>query len=119
AAAKDLARAKNRLKSYLYFMGIHIPPHFVKQSKSWTRSYMNWLQELPLSPVSKQALQHLIDQGQKANESKKSVTRQLQGIGRDPKHAANMQWIRSVTGIGFVTGITFLLEMDDVHRFKT
>jgi transposase len=118
-AAKDLARAKTRLKSYLYFMGIHIPTEYKKQSKSWTKSYIKWLESLQLGQNSKRALEIFIQAGHQANEVKKAATRQLKVLTESPKHLKNHLLLRSVPGIGLITAMTFLLEMDDVSRFKS
>lgn len=117
--AKDLARAKNRLKSFLYFIGIAIPPEFEKQAKSWTRSYINWLENLTLGEHAKATLQTYIQLGKQLNEVKREVTRKLKLIAANSKHTVNYQLLRSIPGVGFVTAITFLLEIDRVDRFRS
>jgi transposase len=116
-AAKDVARAKTRLKSYLYFMGIHIPPEYQKQAKSWTKSYIKWLESLQLGKNSKRALEIYVQAGHQANEVKKVATRELKVLAESAKHQKNHLLLRTVPGIGLITAMTFLLEMDDVSRF--
>jgi transposase len=117
--AKDLARAKNRVKSYLHFMGIDIPREYEKQSRSWTRAWVNWLKDLPISERSKQTIGILIKEGNELNETKKLITRHLTTLVESPKYAKNYQLLRSVPGIGLINAITFLLELEDINRFKT
>ncbi len=57
---KDLARVKNRLKGFLRFNGIIIPRQYEKQSKSWTKAYLEWLESLNLSMSAKMALSFFI-----------------------------------------------------------
>jgi transposase len=117
--AKDLARAKNRVKSYLHFMGIHIPPEYGKQSRSWTRAWVKWLEELPISERSKQTIAILIKEGNELNETKRLVTRHLKALAESPKHVKNYLLLRSIPGIGLINAITFLLELDEILRFNT
>jgi len=119
SASKDLARAKNRIKSYLYFMGIEIPPDYQKQSKSFTRSYLKWLEELTISERSKSNLRIYIKQATQANDTKKYVSAQLKNLLESPKYYKDYQLIRTVAGIGVVSAATFLLEIENIHRFIT
>ena len=119
SASKDLARAKNRIKSYLYFMGIEIPPEYQKQSKSFTRSYLKWLEELAISERSKNNLQLYIKQASQANDTKKHVNSQLKNLFESPEYCRNYQLLKTVVGIGTVSAAIFLLEIENIQRFKT
>jgi len=119
SASKDLARTKNRIKSYLYFMGIDIPVEYQKQSKSFSRSYLKWLEELPINERSKSNLQLYIKQAIQAKETKKQVNAQLKNLLESPKYYRDYQLLRTVVGIGEVSATTFLLEIENIQRFKT
>src|SRR5688572_25634826 len=45
----DLVRNKNRIKSFLHFHGIEIPASF---SKSWSKPFVNWLDNIPMHEKS-------------------------------------------------------------------
>jgi transposase len=47
---KDLARNKNRIKSFLYFHGIEIPQSFDKTH--WSKRFINWLQQIEMPEKS-------------------------------------------------------------------
>ena len=49
---KDLARDKNRIKSFLYFHGIEIPGTFSNSQTHWSKRFMNWLESINLSEES-------------------------------------------------------------------
>ena len=119
SASKDLARAKNRIKSYLYFMGIEIPMEYQKQSKSFTKSYLTWLEDLPISERSKNNLQLYLKQATQANETKKQVSAQLKDLLESPRYCTDYKLLKTVVGIGTVSASTLLLEIEDIQRFKT
>jgi transposase len=118
ALVRDLARVKNRLKGYLRFIGITIPKEFERQSKSWTKSYLEWLQGLEISESAKNPILIHIEQGVKINEMKKAVTRQLKSLAETPDYQKNFNLLRSVPGIGLINSFIFLFELDKVERFK-
>ena len=51
---KEIARNKVRVKSFLYYHGIVIPPQFSKTT-NWSRRFMTWLETLELPTKSAKA----------------------------------------------------------------
>src|SRR4030042_1804419 len=54
---KDLARYKNRIKSFLYFYGISIDDSFSNPQSHWSNRFMSWLESIEIDGGSgKEAL---------------------------------------------------------------
>ena len=60
---KDLSRYKNRIKSFLHFHGIDLPPAFSNPKSHWSKRFMNWLESIPMKQDSgSKSLQALINE---------------------------------------------------------
>ena len=46
------------------------------------------------------------------------VSQKIRALSRSEKYATNMELIRSIPGVGFITAITFLTEIENIERFK-
>ncbi len=117
---KDLIRLKQRLKSLLYFHGVPYPPEFVKNSTHWSRRFIKWLDEeifFP-EPTANQALKLMVRQAEQQKMILLEVTRKLKELGKTPRYSNNMNLLRTIPGIGFVSAITFLTEMEQIWRFS-
>lgn len=119
AIVKDLSRMKHRIKSFLYFWGISYPEIFKKSGSHWSKRFMKWLSEEVASCVEfgGESLTLLITA---VNEQRKlllEATRKLRELSRRPAYERRLALIRSVPGMGFITGMTFLTEIDDIERF--
>lgn len=117
----DLSKVKNRVKSTLYFYGIEIPDQFKgKKSAYWSKKYISWLQSITLTQQSgKMALKIMIEEAVKLRSSLLDVNHELRKLSLSDKYCSNMALIRSVPGIGLLTGILFLSEIDDISRFES
>lgn len=115
--AKDLARIKRRVKSFLYFFGVEIPTYFDKQSKSWTKAYVNWLESLDLPPQSKAALSIYILEAAHLNTIKRQLTKKFRQMSQEDLYRDNYALIHSVPGIGPIHAVTLLVEVERFDRF--
>ena len=116
---KDQSRLKSRLKSMLYFYGIEFPEEFQKSSTHWSKRFVVWLKTVQLNHQSGNiALAMLIKEAELLRTLLLEVNKELKALSNTEKYAEKMELIRSVPGIGLVTGMLFLSEIETINRFE-
>lgn len=115
---KDLTRNKNRIKSQLHFLGIRYPEEFFNSRTHWSGRFMRWLQQLEMDyPNAKVSLNLLVDQVISLRSTLLNITKQIRELSTSEQYKANYTLIKSIPGIGLISGMTILLEIEDIHRF--
>lgn len=116
---KDMARFKQRIKSFLYFYGVSYPQEFEKAGTHWSKRFMKWLKEgVSLQHDSGiQALKILIQEAEQQRKLLLETTRKVRELSCNEKYASNMILLRTIPGVGFITAITFLTEIENIERF--
>jgi len=116
---KDMVRMKLRIKSMLYFYGIEYPDEFQKSSTHWSKKFLNWLNEIQLKyPTGTDAIGLLIHESELQRELLLEATRKIRILSKTEPYIKNMELITSVPGIGLITGIQFMTEIEDIKRFE-
>lgn len=117
---KDVARIKARVRSLLFQFNINIPERFtLGQARSWSKVYMNWLKELQTEHESlKQTLDNYIRMGELQRKELFSVNRQVRYLSQTDAYRSNYNLLISIPGIGFLTSMTFLVQIGDIRRFE-
>jgi transposase len=117
---KDMTRFKARIKSFLYFNGIPYPEEFDKSGRHWSKRFMKWLSEgITHEYVSGAvSLKLLVEEAEQQRKLLLKTTQQIQILAKSEKYATNMSLLRTIPGIGFITAITFLTEIEKIERFK-
>lgn len=119
AIVKDMTRIKQRIKSLLHFYGIDYPKEFQNTQSHWSKRFMTWLKSIEFQNASgRQALNLWIDEAEKERETLLDATREIRALSRNERYIKNMELIRSVPGIGLITGILFLTEIENINRFE-
>jgi transposase len=119
ALVKDLARNKNRIKSFLYLHGIEISETFTNNQTRWSKSYIDWLENLAISEQSgKNALNAIIFSSKNLRESVLQVTRQIRKLSESEAYKDNVALLRSIPGIGLITAMLILTELETINRFS-
>jgi transposase len=67
----------------------------------------------------KESLESLIDLYEYLTKEIKRITRSVVELSRIDKYALRMRLIGSIPGVGLLTGMEILLELQDFARFKT
>lgn len=117
--SKEITRNKNRVKSLLYFQGIDIPMEMNSASKYWSARFTIWLKELSLKgPYSKEMLLHLIDLTEQLREKLLTVTQSLRRFYKQGIYSTQLRLLTGIPGIGLITAVTLLSEIEDINRFK-
>lgn len=116
---KDLARRKNRIKSFLNFQGIHIPEEHKYRSQTWSKNFVKWLESIELGTNSgKEALNMLIEECKNMRASKLKITRKIKELALTDTYKQNVELLRSVPGIGLITAMELMTELESIERFK-
>jgi len=116
--AKDLARNKNRVKSFLYFHGIAIPAVLANDHGCWSKRFVNWLENIEIKePSGKFALNTYIETSKYLRESILKATRQISVLSKTDTYKKDVELLRSIPGIGLLTAMSLLTELETIDRF--
>lgn len=116
---KDLTRYKNRIKAFLYFMGIKFPEEFFNSKTHWSMRFISWLRELELpSEASRKSLDALLTQVDHLRTSLLEINRNVKYLAMTDRYRENVRLLRTIPGIGLISSMTILVELDDITRFK-
>ena len=118
---KDTTREKNRIKSLLRFHGIEIPEEFTRNAiGNWSEHFLQWLGEVKLSTeYGRKALDIHIEQFIRLRGILLQETRLIRNLSRSQLFAEPLRLITTIPGIGITTGISFLIEVVDIGRFRS
>lgn len=114
---KDLARNKNRIKSFLYFHGIEIPQHLCQTQ--WSKRFIDWLDSMELpEKSSRNSLDVIILTSKNLRASILHVTRQINELSKTEYYNEQIAFLKSIPGVGLLTAMTLLTELETINRFK-
>lgn len=115
---KEIARNKVRVKSFLYYHGVVIPNRFSKIT-NWSRQFTSWLKSLYLATDSAKAtLASIIDLVLYLRAKHLEVLKLIRALSKQDRYCTNVELLISIPGIGLITAMTFLTEVEDITRFK-
>lgn len=116
---KDLARYKNRIKSFLYFYGISIDSSFINPQSHWSNRFMSWLESIDMGEESgKEALNVLISECKTLRTSILNITKQVRRLSQTEIYQERVILLRSIPGIGLLTAMIILTELETINRFR-
>jgi transposase len=116
---KDMTRYKNRIKSFLFFNGINIDDVFTQSKTHWSNRFMIWLESLDFDVESgKEALHLLISEFKNLRSSILKVTQQIRALSQTPTYKEQVTLLKSIPGIGLLTAMTILTELETIDRFS-
>ena len=120
SVVRDLSRLKQRIKMMLHFYGVKIPVVFANDTRI-SKCFVRWLREegAMTKGINKDAFLFLIDEFESKKQSLLTITRMVTRLSKEERFGKNMKLIRSIPGIGLITGITFLVEIEDIARFHS
>lgn len=115
---KDITRYKNRIKSFLYFHGIEIPDSFRNTGSHWSKRFVNWLESIEMTENSgKESLNIHVNAVKTLRLSLLKTTRQIKELSETEPYKELIILLRSIPGIGLITAITILTELENINRF--
>ena len=116
---KDLTRNINRVKADLYFFGIEIPEQFTKNPSYWSKRFIKWLEEQEEHQrwTGTSSFRILIDQVKSLRVQLLDVNKKVRALSMEDHYQKRVALLGSIYGVGLVTSMTILTEIDDIHRF--
>jgi transposase len=119
ALVKDLKRSKSRVRSMLYFNGIHIPESFQTRSGYWSNKFLTWVEQLQMSEESGvMALKAHLNQVRYNRMQVLELTRKIQQLARSEDYKTTVELLQTVPGIGMLTAMKILTELETINRFS-
>jgi transposase len=110
----DVAR---QIKSKLLFHGISSP---FAGNQGWTSKYVQWVRSLsPRSPSLKESLEVLIDFYEYLSKQLMRINRKVAELSRADKYREKVKLLRTVPGVGLLTGMEVLVELQEMGRFRS
>jgi len=116
---KEIARNKNRVKSYLYFLGIEIPRSLNSASKYWSGNFSKWLSSLEFtSAEGKHVMDSKLGHIAHLRAALLDTNRKLRECVKDGNYSENLRLLIGIPGIGLIAAATLLSEVEDFDRFR-
>jgi transposase len=117
---KDLTRIKLRIKSLMNFYGIEHPQEFSSPNKHWSQKYIKWLKTIEMEEESGRAVfQTLILEVEEMRKLQLDVTRKMRALSETKSYEKDYKLLLGIPGIGLITAMTFLTEIEDINRFPS
>jgi transposase len=114
---KDQIRQKNRIRSFLFLHGIEEPTF---STSHWSSRFITWLKEVSMKTTcGREALDIMINQLETLRKQRLELLARLRTLYKSDRFAEPLRLIMSVPGIGQLTGMALIAEIDDIKRFKS
>jgi transposase len=107
-------QVKNRIKSFLAFIGQAIPEEF--QKERWSNRFIHMLKTIPLNNEdNRMVLDEHVAELEHVRSRQLAVLRKIRSISRD---VPMIKLLRTIPGIGVVTAFVLFTELVDIRRFR-
>jgi len=117
--SRNFARYKNKIKGKLYFYGINYPPQFESDNSHWSKAFFNWLQTINLkSEEGNYVLKNYIEECLIAKEQKRKARAKVEKLSKRDSYKTMSQYLQTIGGVGLITSMTFLTEIEVINRFR-
>jgi Transposase and inactivated derivatives len=115
----QLGGYKSRIKHLLHSNGVSYPDCFAPRGTHWSRRFMSWLREdVVLLSSSRNSLDMLLDQVESLRGNLLKATRKIRMLSKTERYATAYQNLLTMPGIGPITAMCLLTEIDDINRFQ-
>lgn len=112
-------RCRNRIKSLLCYFGIEYPEQFMHSGTHWSKRFMSWLESINVGEESgNSSLLILIREAKSLRELLLETDKLILKLSQQERYAANVKLLLSVPGLGRLTSMILLTELESVERFK-
>lgn len=113
----DLVRVKNRIKDKFIFAGIPIPAEF--DNSYWTKAFLHWLKvvDLPNGRL-RITLNLLLEQYHFLYRHFLKTSIEVRKLQRAERYKGNAKLLRTIPGIGPLTTVQLLTELQNINRFE-
>lgn len=114
---RDQTRQKNRILSFLNFMGKQIPEGY-KESSYFSKKFIDWLSDQPFEGSSKETMGLLLGSLKATRQGLLEANRSIRKLCLSDRYKDQIALLRTIPGIGMINAITLLTELEDIKRFK-
>lgn len=113
---QDRGRVQNRIKSLLRFWGIEVSGERIGY---WSHRFVTNLRTLKFDdPFMQKSYQHLLEEYDAIDELVKKQTALLRDLSREETYREQVEIMETIPGVGWLTAIEIILELQDVRRFR-
>ena len=105
-----------QIKSLLLFHGIPLPG---VDTGFWTRTFLTSLRAVETDEYLSRSLNTLIDLYDYLTQQVKQLTKEIRGLARTGKYAQRVKLLKTIPGVGMLSAMEVLTELQDVSRFST
>jgi len=106
-----------QIKSLLLFNSVPIP---LPASRHWGAAFTSWLRSFDFGREHlARSVHSLLDLYEYLTREKRTLTQEVLGMAHAETYAERVALLKSVPGIGTLSAMEILVELQDVSRFKT
>lgn len=117
---KEIGRHKNRIKSFLYYLGVSIPNSLSQSSRYWSGKFTQWLKTVKMNTLwGDTVLQYTLETVEELRLRLLKINRQIRGIDLYSPYTFKLKLLRSIPGVGPIMSVTLLSELEELARFKS
>ena len=114
----DLTRVKNRIKDKFLFTGTTLPPEF--DNSNWSKAFLKWIKDAALPDSSTRlTVDRLLEQYHFLRKHFLKVSIEVRQLQRQSRYKKSAKLLRSIPGIGPLTTVELLCEIEDINRFTS
>ena len=112
---RDRVRTQSRIKAELRFYGIHLE----EPRGRWTQMYFESLRSINFgNRWMQESFNRLLEQYEFLNAQIDKQTKLLRELSETALYQKRVKILRSIPGIGLISAMELLLELQDVSRFR-
>ena len=116
---KEICRNKNRIKSFLHYNGLSIPASLNTAARYWSGNFTKWLRSIELNTtMGKTVLNYTLDVTDFLRSRLLDINRELRKLSISSIYSEDIGLLCSIPGIGLITAVTLISEIDNFKRFK-
>ena len=113
---KDRVRVQLRIKAELRYMGVYMPQ---ESRGTWSGKFVNALRDVHLGePCAQESFENMLEQYDDLRERVGRQTKLLWQLAQTDTYRERVAILTSIPGVGWLSAMEILLELQDVARFK-
>jgi transposase len=105
-----------QIKSLVLFHGIPLPG---VDASFWTRPFLVSLRAVGTDEYLSRSLNRLIDLYEYLTQQVKQLTKEVRRLARTEKYEKRVKLLQTIPGVGLLSAMEILTELQDVSRFST
>jgi transposase len=105
-----------QIKSLVMFHGIEPSPG---EGQSWSRAFVEWLGRFECDVWLRRAVDSLLGVYEYLTEQVKALTREVVRLSRTAGYGQRVGLLRSIPGVGLLSAMELLVELQEVERFAS